>query len=416
MAKKGKYNLFYKDFDSVRNIVRSAFLYGGYSKADYCALTGISSRKYEDCARFMLTVFGSNYVYENKGKEKYARLNYKAFETAANPLAKAAAFRGFTCNDFNCYFHALDLLTDKFDGMTVEDVINEFCNRGMICDRGTVRNGLEAMVAEGYLLKVPCGRQTLYKIKEDLAKQLLAEELEELADYLSLTKCICSYRIPLYSLARKLPDSDFGKHIKIDGYFPAQVLDEEIRFALETAIQGKRIVKFDYNVSVIEGNKSKIVATQISALPVKFFEGDYGRQYVFCFEGDGMNNRVYRLDRISKIEITNAVIDAEFDGSYLDNVWCVAIPQNQQTNNLEIDFDFTDDKSLSRRLERNKKFGKVLMLSEGKYRFTTTIKDYTEMIPFLRTFYAYIVRINNDDLMHRIVDDLRKLGGSYGIN
>lgn len=116
MAKEGKYNLFYKDFDSVREIVRSAFLYGGYSKADYCALTGISPRKYEDCARFMREVFGDSYAYVNEGKEKYARLNYKAFETAANPLARAAAFRGFTYNDFNCYFHALDLLVDKPSG------------------------------------------------------------------------------------------------------------------------------------------------------------------------------------------------------------------------------------------------------------------------------------------------------------
>ena len=68
---KNKYNLFFKHFDSIRDIVRNAFLFGGYSKADYCNLTGISPRKYEDVIRLMQAVFGEDYcTYENKGKEK----------------------------------------------------------------------------------------------------------------------------------------------------------------------------------------------------------------------------------------------------------------------------------------------------------------------------------------------------------
>lgn len=416
MAKEGKYNLFYKDFDSVRDIVRSAFLYGGYSKADYCALTGISTRKYEDCIRFMREAFGDNYAYDNVGKEKYARLNYKAFETAANPLARAAAFRGFTYNDFNCYFHALDLLSDKLGGMMVEQMLDAFCDRGIVCDRGTVRNGLEAMVADGYLLKVQSGKKTFYKITNDLSNKFSIEELEQLSDYLSLAKNLGRYRIPLYSLASKMPDSDFGNNVKIGGYYPVQVLDEEVRFALETAISRKRIVKFDYSLFVQEERKNMIYTTQLVARPIKLFEGDYGRQYVFCFEGDSMNSKVCRLDRIRHVEITNTVIDAEFDESYLDNSWCVSIPKNQEISNLEIDFDFGDDKSLARRLERNKKIGAVSKKGEGKYRFSIKIKDYAEMIPFLRTFYAYIVKINNESFKQRIADDLKEMGGAYGVD
>ena len=410
MAKEGKYNLFYKDFDSVREIVRSAFLYGGYSKADYCALTGISPRKYEDCTRFMREVFGDSYAYVNEGKEKYARLNYKAFETATNPLAHAAAFRGFTCNDLNCYFHALDLLTDKPDGMTVEQLLDAFCDRGMVCDRGTVRNGLEAMVGEGYLTKEQSGRQAFYKTTNDLSKQLSVAELEELADYLSLAKDIGRYRLPLYSLARKLPDSDFGEHIKIGGYYPAQVLDEEVRFTFETAVVEKRAVNFNYL------NAKKETIQIESAVPVKLLDGDYGRQYAFCFLDFGRPCVVFRLDRISNLRLTDASLEATFDESFLDSVWCVAIPQHQEVHCITIDFDFDGDTSLARRLERNKKFGTVAKLESGQHRYTINIKEYTEMIPFLRTFYSYIVSMNNEDLKRKIADDLMRLGGAYGLD
>lgn len=410
MAKEGKYNLFYKDFDSVRHIIRSAFLYGGYSKADYCALTGISARKYEDCLRFMREVFGDNYAYVNEGKEKYARLNYKAFETATNPLARSAAFMGFTYNDFNCYFHVLDLLTDHPEGMPIERLLDELCSRGMVCDRGTVRKSLETMVTDGYLLKEQKGRQVFYNKSNDLSKELNKQELEQVADYLSLVKDINKYKIPLYSLSQKLPESDFCCNIKIGGYYPAQVLDEEVRFALERAKNEKRVVSFDYINA-----QSEILSIE-SAIPVKLFDGDYGRQYVFCFVNFNMQCGVFRLDRISNLSPTETIVEAEFDNSYLEYVWCVSIAQTCKVNNIQINFDFGKDKNLPNRLIRNKKFGKVEKISDGKYLFSITIKDYIEMVPMLRTFYAYITKINNENLKNKLQDDLKKLGDAYGIN
>ena len=323
---------------------------------------------------------------------------------------------GFTYNDFNCYFHVLDLLTDHPEGMPIERVLDELCSRGMVCDRGTVRKSLETMVTDGYLLKEQKGRQVFYNKSNDLSKELNKQELEQIADYLSLVKDINKYKIPLYSLSQKLPESDFCCNIKIGGYYPAQVLDEEVRFVLEKAILKKRIIKFIYTLVVEEDGKTKVQTDQITALPVRVFKGDYGRQYVFCFSEDNMTNKVFRLDRISKIEITKASIDAEFDESYLDKVWCVSIPQNQEVNNLDIEFDFGKDKNLPNRLIRNKKFGKVEKISDGKYLFSITIKDYIEMVPMLRTFYAYITKINNENLKNKLQDDLKKLGDAYGIN
>lgn len=405
-----KYNLFFKDFDSVRDIIRSAFLYGGYSKADYCNLTGISPRKYEDTIRFMKAVFGEDYcTYENKGKEKYARLNYKAFEDSANPLAKVAFFKGFTENDFNCYFYVLDILSGKPDGLTIEEIANEIIEYNEnITAIGTVRNGINALVEEGYLARTRRGRKDYYTLTEDISSVLTDEELIALADFVTFVKDIQNQRIPLYTLAAKLPESNFGDKVKLTDYYPVQILNAEVWRILESAIAEKRLVNFTYT-------DPKRVKTQIeNATPVRLVKGDYGRQYVFCFVDFNIRCGVFRLDRISNLAPTKTTVDVNFDESYLDKVWCVSIPQNPTLHDIEIDFDFSGDRMLANRLHLSKKFGEVTEVN-GIHRFAITVKDYEEMLPMLRSFYGYIVGINDEAVKNRIKEDVLKIGGAYSV-
>lgn len=196
---KSKYNLFFKDFESVRDIVRSAFLYGGYSKADYCGLTGISPRKYEDGIRFMQAVFGENYcTYEKKGREKYARLNYKAFESCTNPLTRVAFFMGFTNNDFNCYFYALDILCGNQEGLTIDEIADEIAKYSENLNTiGTIRNAINSLVDEGYLIRVRRSRKDYYSLAEDISTVFTNNELTEIADFIAFVKDTNNYRVPL---------------------------------------------------------------------------------------------------------------------------------------------------------------------------------------------------------------------------
>lgn len=406
---KNKYNLFFKDFDSIRDIVRSAFLYGGYSKADYCKLNGISPRKYEDAVRFMQAVFGEDYyTYENKGKEKYATLNYKALENCANPLARIAFFKGFTENDFNCYFYALDILSDKPDGLTIDEIADEIARYNINLNTiGTIRNGIYALVDEGYLNRVRRGRKDYYKLAEDIFSILTRTELAYLADFIAFIKDIQDKRVLLYTLAAKLPESNFSDNLKLTDYYPVQILDAEVKSILEAAIKEKRVVGFTYI-------DSKRVKSQIeNATPVRLLIGEHGRQYVFCFVDINIRCGVFRLDRISNIEPSNTTMEVEFDESYLDKVWCISIQQEPVEHYIEIDFDFGSDRMLANRLKNSKKFGEVTE-ANGIHQFKVTVKDYGEMLPMLRSFYGYIVRISDCEVKNRLVEDLRKIRGAYG--
>jgi len=405
---RNKYNLFFKNFDSVRDIVRSAFLYGGYSKADYCKLTGISPRKYEDTVRFMQAVFGEDYyTYGNKGKEKYARLNYKSFENCGNPLAKVAFFKGFSGNDFNCYFLAHDLLSEKPEGLTIDeiaDVIAEYNNNLMAI--GTIRNGMNALVDEGYLVRIRHGHKDYYSLAEDISLKLTHDELTEIADFLAFYKEIYKQGISLYTLVSKLPESDFGKKARLTDYYPVQVLDAEIKHDLETAITGKVMVKFAY----IDPKRIKTLIDY--AAPVRLITGEYGRQYVICYADDKYG--VFRLDRIHDLELTGTVMEVEFNESCLDKVWCASISQEQTEHYIEIDFGFGSDRMLADRLITSRKFGEVTEV-EGVFRFTITVKDYGEMLPMLRSFYGYIVRVSNCEVKDKVLEDIRRIGGTYGV-
>lgn len=407
---KKKFNLFFKDFESVRDIVRSAFLYGGYSKKDYCKLVGISMRKYEDTLRFMQAVFAADYFsYQNKGKEKYAALNYKAFEDCTNPLARLAFFKGFTENDFNCYFYLLDILSEHLEGLTIDEIADKIAEYNKNLNTiGTIRNAINALVDEGYLIRARRGRKDYYSLSEDILSKLSDEELTILADFIMFVKDIHNQRIPLYTLADKLPESNFGNKVKLTDYYPVQVLDAEVKNILEVAIIKKCIVKFTYT-------DSKRLKIQIeNAAPLRIVTGDYGRQYVLCFVDYNTSGAVFRLDRIGDLELTKMTFENNFYESYLDKVWCVSIPKESALHYIEIKFDFGGDKMLANRLNNSKKFGEVTEVN-GIHHFAITVKDYGEMLPMIRSFYGYIIWINDEELKNSIKEDVGKIGGAYGI-
>jgi len=407
MAHINKYNLFYRNFDSVRHIVRSAFLYGGYSKFDYCNLTGISPRKYEDITRFMRAVFGDDYNYNNKGKEKYAKLNYKAFEGSSNPLAKVAFYKTFTANDYNCFFYILDIMCVNKQGMKIDEIADEISKlNAELNNTGTIRIKINALVDEGYIIKKRQGRIDYYYPAKDFFEILTKNDLAELADYLTLAKDIYRNRIPLYTLAAKLPISKFSSKIKLTEYYPAQILDSEVREILETAIEGNHVIEFKNT------NSKKEIKDVGIVVPFNFLKGDYGREYVLCFSPLKDRHEVYRLDRISHLKLSIIKSDVKFDECCIKNVWCASITANQTEHCLEIDFDFEGDGLLDKQLNMSKKYGEIKKIN-GIHRFTVTVKDFREMLPMLRTFYSYIIRINHEDVKAMVVNDIKDIVKVY---
>ena len=79
---------------------------------------------------------------------------------------------------------------------------------------------------------------------------------------------------------------------------------------------------------------------------------------------------------------------------------------------------FVDDgeEHIPRRLEREKRCGRVERLDEHHWRFTADVYDALEMLPWLRTFIGRITELKCDDprVTERYCGDLAAMAALYG--
>ena len=70
-----------------------------------------------------------------------------------------------------------------------------------------------------------------------------------------------------------------------------------------------------------------------------------------------------------------------------------------------------------RRLEREKRSGKIEAVSEDTYRFTAEVRDANELLPWIRTFTGRIVnfRSDNEYAEKTFRGDLKTMEQMYGV-
>ena len=70
-----------------------------------------------------------------------------------------------------------------------------------------------------------------------------------------------------------------------------------------------------------------------------------------------------------------------------------------------------------RRLEREKRVGRIEKIDDYTYRFVADVYDTSEMVPWIRTFICRIVKMNfsNRTLENKFKEDLDEMYKMYGI-
>ena len=71
-----------------------------------------------------------------------------------------------------------------------------------------------------------------------------------------------------------------------------------------------------------------------------------------------------------------------------------------------------------RRLEREKRCGRVEKIDENHYRYTADVFDTTEMLPWIRTFISRLTQLNfsNRTAENRLKADIREMYRMYEID
>ena len=70
-----------------------------------------------------------------------------------------------------------------------------------------------------------------------------------------------------------------------------------------------------------------------------------------------------------------------------------------------------------KRLDREKRCGKIEKLDDNHYRFSAELYDLTEIVPWIRTFICRITSLEFSDKIveKRFLDDIEEMYSIYGI-
>ncbi len=393
-----KFNCFTESYEIIRRTLRELFVYGCYDSTIGAERQKISDRKYSDELK-RIRYFWSKHISARRHGEK--KINFFPFNRCPdgeNYLLRSYQIHTFKPQDLNLYIYLLQILSDgKIWSVTklIDEVLFHFSfeNEDAGIFYPMMSRKLEEMTAAGLLIRQ--GKSS-YKLAEDFLQEFDSEELLHLYEILFLYREL----LPLSSLGcqaqqvlgdylqltrgeNDLPGSCFW----FEDIFYQNILNDEVLYKLTVAFEERRRVAFLLPNRIV----TDAIPRQI------IFDYQYGRQYLRG-ESEG-NNFFWRLDNISNVRLLEK-FDAEnfLDKNFYRHIWNASLPKTSEPPRLvEIDFKVVDAEfHFFKRLEAEKRFGKVEIISENHRLFSIELADPNELIPWIRSFgHAASVRASD---------------------
>ena len=91
----------------------------------------------------------------------------------------------------------------------------------------------------------------------------------------------------------------------------------------------------------------------------------------------------------------------------------------KHTEHVEFEIKIEDDEQfIVRRLEREKRCGRVEKIDDNHYRYVAEVFDTTEMLPWIRTFISRITRMSfsNRTAENKFKADIQEMCRMYGLD
>ena len=414
-----------KKFNRIRYYMREFYIYGFKSREEY---TRKSVRSYDDERRRIESWLGDYMKFRQTAEGKNVFLSIDSRVTRHNPLYKAWKTKSFTDGDITLHFIIMDIMEVSEEALPVSVIaekIDEYLStfsQPRVFDESTVRKKLKEYVEEGILETEKCGKILYYK------KSMNCDCYDkDVLDFFSeVTPCgvIGSFLLDKEEYQKEEGKLSYNeaahkekfafKHHYITG-----AIDSEILCQLFQAIHEKsNIIIQTLHKDKKEPSENKVVPLQI------LISVQSGRQYLMAY--------IPRLKRISALRIDNIVsVKMEQESERFDelreklqkmksHIWGVST-QSGNDNRLET-VEFTvrygsGEEHIHRRLEREKRCGKVEKVDEHTSRFYAEVYDTSELIPWIRTFICRITEIHfsNIILEMQFKRDLEKMYELYGI-
>jgi hypothetical protein len=396
--------------------MRDFYVYGFKSREDYQKK---SARSYDDERRRLESWLGKHmsFVRTSEGKNVFISIDSRSIRH--NPLYNAWKAKSFTDGDITLHFILFDILHDPDLKRTTAQLLWEIDENylsgfetPMVFDESTLRKKLKEYCQAGILAAEKEGRKVYYH-------RTASTDLSDLNDVLHYFSEVapCGV-IGSFLLDKEEADTDAFtfKHHYITG-----AIDSGVLASLFTAMREKRAV----TVTNLSSRKDLPRRSRIVPLRI-FISVQSGRQHLFAYLPEFDSFTSYRVDYLSNVKLEDPTprfdeLRAELDRME-SKMWGVSVKRNKWgTEHLE-HVEFTvqvgaDEEYIIRRLEREKRIGRVEQLDENTYRFSADVYDSGELIPWIRTFICRIVRMNfsNRSVEKRFKRDLEAMYQMYGI-
>ncbi len=408
------YSELIKNFERVRSYMREFYVYGFKSREEYDKK---SARSYDDERRRMESWLGDHmsFVRTSDGKNVFISIDSRI--SHHNPFYKALKAKSFTDGDITLHFILFDILHSPETVLALPEIL-EILDRylsafesPMVFDESTVRKKLKEYCDQGIIVSEKVGRKMMYRRAE-------AVQMPDITDVLNFYSEVAPCGVVGSFLLDKQErgEDSFGfKH-----HYITSAMDSNVMATLFKAMREKRAVTV-YNMSrrSEERRKNRIIPLRI------FISVQNGRQYLLAYQPDFNAIKSFRVDYLSEVKLED--ITPRFDelreelNSMQSNMWGVTVKKQRRGESLEhIEFTvrvYENEGHIVRRLEREKRVGRIERLDESSYRFSADVYDLSEMIPWIRTFICRITEIHMSDsaLEAQFKRDIEKMYRMYGI-
>ncbi len=406
------YSELIKNFEKIRAYMQDFYIYGFKTRNEYDRK---SARSYDDERRRIESWLGDHVRASVTPEGKNVYLSIDSRQHQKNPLYKAWKSKSFTDGDITLHFLLLDILYSPEVQRSLTEIIEELddylfeMDADMSFDESTVRKKLQEYTRLGIIHAQKQGRQMVYSRMPDTDISALGDAL----DYFSETApcgVIGSF------LLDKLPQRSslfYFKH-----HYITQTMDSGVLAVLLDAMQSKCCV------TARSFDKQQGILRSFHLVPLKIYiSAQNGRQYLIAYQEESPRFFTFRLDRLS--DVRRGEVCGQFDGlrqmlqEIEAHMWGVNVPSDlERLEHVEFDLHVAPEESyILRRLEREKRCGRIEKLDETHYRYIADVYDTQEMLPWLRTYICRITRIELDNkrVEGRFRWDLGQMYQMYGL-
>lgn len=402
------YNELIKNFDRIREYMREFYIYGFRSRGEYDMK---SARSYDDERRRIESWLKDYTGFRHTGEGKNVFISIDSRENVHNPLFSVWKARSFTDGDITLHFIIFDILSSpeiklsssEITEITDRDYLSQF-EKHRVFDESTIRKKLKKYTDMGLIQTEKQGKNVLYSRTEDM-ENITTDAM----DFFSET-------VPCGVAGSFILDreNDHRSVFLFKHHYISHVLDSEIHLELFKAIHRK------YSVVITKFSHGS--GADIEAVPLKLFiSARTGRQYLLAYNISERKILPFRTDFIKKIR--PLAYCENFDelrdklAKHQENMWGVNTGyRSRELCHVEFTVYFgPDEEHIPKRLEREKRCGRVELTDENHCRFTADVYDVSEMIPWIRTYICRITDLSfsDKDAERRFLDDLEHMYRLY---